>query len=369
MNVKTALVHDWLVTWRGGEKVLLELARLYPNAPIYTLFLDRESLPDELKRRDIRVLKTLNRWRRLRKALLPFLPKAIESIDLSEYDLIISTSSCVAKGAIKRSDARHLCYIHSPMRYAWDQKREYFGKMLDWPLVGWILEMGLERLRRWDVASAHRVDQFVANSHFVAGRVKAYYGRDAVVIHPPIDLVGFPLKEDLKDTLHREERGYWLAAGALVAYKRFDLAIQAAEAAGMRLIVAGAGPEEGRLRSMAGPFTEFRISPPQSEWVFLLRNARALVFPGVEDFGMIAIEAMSCGTPVIASKAGGALDFIVEGKTGVFFEPGNQSSLESALRNFEGSSYNATLISEYALGYSLDSFKVKMREQIKKLME
>ena len=365
MNVKTALVHDWLVTWRGGEKVLLELARLYPDAPIYTLFLDRDCLPDELKRRDIRVLKGLNRWRRFRKALLPILPWAIESIDLSEYDLIISTSSCVAKGARKRSQAKHLCYIHSPMRYAWDQKREYFGRLLDLPLVGRVLEFGLERLRRWDVSSARGVDLFIANSNFVAGRVKAYYGRDAVVIHPPIDLGGFPLNESAKG----ENRAYWLAAGALVSYKRFDLAIEAAEAAGMKLIVAGAGPEEGKLRSLGGIHTEFRISPPQSEWVSLLRNARALVFPGVEDFGMIAIEAMSCGTPVIASKAGGALDFIVEGKTGTFFEPGSKSSLESALRNFHGPSYDPAQISEYALGYSLESFKVKVMDQIKKLME
>jgi len=361
MNVKTALVHDWLVTWRGGEKVLLELARLYPEAPIYTLFLDRETLPEELKLRDIRVLKGLHPWRRFRKALLPILPLAIESFDFSEFDLIISTSSCVAKGAQKPTHGRHLCYIHSPMRYAWDQKREYFGRWLDRPVVGWLIEKVLTRLRRWDVASAERVDVFVANSQFVAGRVKAYYGREAVVIHPPIDLKGFPQKT--------QTGNYLLVAGALVPYKRFDLAIKAAEALGVRLIVAGAGPEEAKLRSLAGPWTEFRIAPDQAEWVSLLQNARALLFPGIEDFGMIAIEAMSCGTPVIASKAGGALDFIVEGVTGVFFEPGNQSALESVIKAFDERRFSPKQISEYALGYSLNGFQVKMQDQIKKLME
>ncbi len=361
MNVKTALVHDWLVTWRGGEKVLLELARLYPEAPIYTLFLDRNCLPEELKKRDIRVLKQLSRWTRFRKALLPILPWAIESFDFSEYDLIISTSSCVAKGAKKPAHGRHLCYIHSPMRYAWDQKREYFGRFLDFPVVGWLIEWGLACLRKWDVTSAERVDLFVANSGFVAGRVKTYYGRDAVVVHPPIDLHGFPKKDQCGD--------YFLVAGALVPYKRFDLAIKAAEALGVRLIVAGSGPEELKLRALAGPSTQFRIGPNQAEWVSLLQNARALLFPGVEDFGMIAIEAMSCGTPVIASRAGGALDFIVEGETGVFFEPGNQSSLEAVLQKFDERHFNTEKISEYALGYSLNGFKVKMQDQIKKLME
>jgi glycosyltransferase involved in cell wall biosynthesis len=362
MNVKTALVHDWLVTWRGGEKVLLELARLFPEAPIYTLFYEPSSLPSELRGRDIRYHRYLNPLKPLRKALLPVLPLAIESFDFSEFDLIVSTSSCVAKGAIARNGAKHICYIHSPMRYIWDQKSEYFGRLLKVPILKQGINFFINRLRKWDIDSAKRVDLFIANSSFVAGRVKNYYDREAVIIHPPIDLKGFPVR--------REKGDYFLVAGAMVPYKRFDLAIEALQKAKKKLIVAGSGPELSYLKSLADSsqtIVEFKIAPSQADWVELLRGARALIFPGIEDFGMIAIEAMSTGTPVIAAKAGGALDFIIEGKTGLFFEPGNADSLLDCIQLFERSTFDAHYLAEYAKNYSKEQFTIKISEQIEKI--
>lgn len=362
MNVKTALVHDWLVTWRGGEKVLLELARLFPEAPIYTLFFDPKSLPEELKGRDIRFPRLLNALKPLRKALLPILPWAIERLDLSEFDLIVSTSSCVAKGAIKRKNAKHICYIHSPMRYIWDQKNEYFGRLLDIPILKHLINFFIARLRIWDVKSAKRVDLFIANSSFVASRVKNYYDREAVVVHPPINLDGFPVCSVKGD--------YYLVAGAMVPYKRFDLAILALQKAGRKLLVAGSGPELSRLKKLgvAGQgILEFKIAPSQAEWVELLRGAKALIFPGIEDFGMIAIEAMSAGTPVLAAKAGGALDFIIEGKTGLFFEPGSVDSLLECIELFETMSFDANYLAEYSRNYSREHFAIKISEQIEKI--
>jgi len=360
MKIKVALVHDWLVTWRGGEKVLLELARLFPEAPIYTLFLDRQSLPDELRARKIIVNPITNLFRRFRKAMLPILPLLIQQLDLDDYDLVLSTSSCVAKGAPKRPDSKHLCYIHSPMRYAWDQKREYFGRLLDTFFIGWLLEFLLKRLRNWDVESAKRVDLFVANSTFVKDRVQNYYGLQAAVVYPPIDLAAFPACAD--------KQGYLLAAGAFVSYKRFDLAILAAEKLKKRIIVAGSGPEEARLRSMAGPYTEFQIAPDQEQWIALLQGADALLFPGIEDFGMIAIEAMSCGTPVIAAQAGGALDFIIEQQTGFFFEPGNVESLMTAIRNLTHYPISAEYLATFSRAFSREAFKANMARHLNHLM-
>ena len=360
--LRVAFVHDWLVSWRGGEKVLESLASMYPDAPIYTLFYDPKKLPASFQKHKIIVHKGANCLRPLRKALLPLMPLWIESLPLDQYDLVISTSSCVAKGVMVAPGAKHLCYIHSPMRYIWDQRDAYLGRVRRIPLLGLLIEGISSLLRMWDFTSASRVNLFVANSRFVQKRVKTYYGRDAVVVHPPIEVDRFVPPEGHK------KGGYLLAAGAFVNYKRFDLAIQAAEALGKRLIVAGNGPELGRLKGLAGKHTEIILNPSNEAWVALMRGADALIFPGVEDFGMIAIEAMAAGTPVIALKAGGALDFIVDGATGVFFQDGTVEDLKQAILRSETIDWRVDALVRHAQTFSNEHFIKMIRRHLERLL-
>lgn len=362
--MKTALVHDWLVTYRGGEKVLEALAELYPDAPIYTLFYDPKGMPDSINRRQIVTNPLTNALKRGRKLLLPLLPRAIEAFDLSAYDLIVSSSSCVAKGAMKRAEAKHLCYLHSPMRYIWDQQAQYLQGVSHIPLAAAGIKALTPQLRRWDVASADRVDQFVVNSSFVGGRVRQYYGRDSLVVPPPIELERF-----VPDVGRKTSAGHLLAAGALVSYKRFDLAIEAVRLSGKKLVIAGSGPMEAALRRQAAdlPNVTFVIQPDDATFVQLLQGATALLFPGVEDFGMIAIEAMASGTPVIALRDGGALDFIQPGLTGQFFDHADPSSLAAAIDQAPLGAFDAQALSRYARRYDRQSFHAAIRSQIARL--
>lgn len=361
--MRVAFVHDWLVTYRGGEKVLEALAELYPEAPIYTLFYDRKAMPASIRCRDVRTPLFLNGARRFRKALLPILPHMIESLQLNRYDLLISTSSCVAKGAIKGPGAKHLCYIHSPMRYIYDQQEEYLAGVRHIPGAEATIRALTPRLQRWDVKSSARVDHFVANSTFVAERVKRLYDRTASVVHPPIETARFRPR-----TGTGERGGYLLAAGALVSYKRFDLAVQAAEVLKRPLIVAGSGPMEAQLRQLAGPMTTFEIGPSDARFDELLSGADALLFPGVEDFGMVAVEAMASGTPVVALAAGGARDFIVPNTTGVFFTEPTVASLSATLERFEPTRFDANTLARYAAGYGRTTFLAQMKAEIASLL-
>lgn len=361
-TLRVAFVHDWLVGWRGGEKVLATLASMYPDAPIYTLFHDPQNLPASFGNHKVIVHTSANRFRFMRKALLPLMPLWIESLPLDNYDLVISTSSCVAKGVMVGPYTKHLCYIHSPMRYIWDQRDAYLGRVRRLPIIGLLIEGVSSLLRMWDITSATRVDLFVANSSFIQQRVRRYYSRDAVVVHPPIDIERFTPPDDQK------KGGYLLAAGALVGYKRFDLAIKAAELTGKRLIIAGDGPDLAHLRSIAGSKTEFVIKPSNEVWVELLRGADALLFPGIEDFGMVAVEAMAAGTPVIALKAGGALDFIVDSTSGLFFEESSPQSLADAIQRAAEIPWSAEALMRHAQGFSTEYFLKNMRRHLEKLL-
>ncbi len=359
--MKTALVHDWLVTYRGGEKVLEALADLFPDAPIYTLFYDRDAMPDWIQRRRIVTNKLTNAVRRGRKLLLPVLPRAVEAFDFSDYDLIVSSSSCVAKGARPRSGAKHLCYLHSPMRYIWDQQEQYLQGVAHIPGAAAGIRALTPGLRRWDVASAARVDRFVVNSSFVGERVRDYYGRDSVVVPPPIELDRF-----VPDATRKAAGGYLLAAGALVSYKRFDLAIDAARLTGRTLVIAGSGPMESALRRQAAdlPHVTFEVGPDDARFVALLQGASALLFPGVEDFGMIAIESMAAGTPVIAYRAGGARDFVEPGVTGTFFDDATAGSLAAAIQASPQSAFDAQALARYARRYDRRSFQNAIRREL-----
>ena len=380
--MRVAYVHDWLVTWRGGEKVLEALLRLFPDAPVYTLFYDPSVMPKTITDRDIRPVGWLNQMRPLRKALLPLLPTAIERIDLSGFDLIISTSSCVAKGATGR---RHLCYLHSPMRYIWDQQEAYLEGLKRYPGAATMIRSLTPRLRRWDVSSARRVDRFIANSRFVARRTEQFYGRRSTVIHPPIDLDRFKRQRSLQEVGSNAvgssfdnkdpkgkiwERGpYFIAAGALVAYKRFDLAIAACKLAGVSLVVAGSGPMESqikeRLREQLGSRGALVVAPGDDMFTYLLQKAEALLFPGIEDFGMIAVESMAAGTPVIAFKAGGALDFVKPGVSGKFFSEQTAEALAEAISTFQPAEYSFESLGNHASQFGLEAFLEAMEKEVK----
>ncbi|MBF0443513.1 MAG: glycosyltransferase [Oligoflexales bacterium] len=364
--MRVAYVHDWLVTYRGGEKVLEALIRLYPEAPIYTLFYKPESMPESIRKRDVRHPRGLVPFTGLRKALLPFMPALIESLPLEEYDLVISTSSCVAKGIIPGPAAKHLCYIHSPMRYIWDQRRHYLKGLQKIPLLSPFIYSLSTRLRLWDISSSSRVDRFVVNSKFIGKRVQRYYGRSSEVIHPPCELERFSPKADGGGD---DGAPYFLAVGAFVSYKRMDIAIDACKKLGKNLVVVGYGPLERALRKNCGKNISFVINPKDFELVKLYQNAEALLFPALEDFGITAIEAMASGVPVIAYRGGGALDFIKPGVTGEFFDEQTSESMAGVIENFSRKKYHKDNLVSFASGFSRDVFLNKIRQEIDQLID
>lgn len=362
--MKVAYVHDWLVTYRGGEKVLESLLSLYPDAPVYTLFYETELMPESINKRNIIYPKHLQIFKRFRKVLLPIYPLLIEAFPLEKYDLVISTSSCVAKGVMTGPTAHHISYIHSPMRYIWDQREHYMGAFSKIPGGQFLFHLLSSKLRVWDVTSTNRVNKLIANSGFVSKRIKQYYGRPSTVIHPPIATERFK-------SLNSPKEDYFLAAGAFVSYKRFDLAIEACKKRKCKLIIAGSGPLESHLREIAGPETTFVIAPSPDEWSELFNKAQAFIFPGVEDFGMTAIESIASGTPVIAYKKGGALDFIVEGESGLFFEKPTADSLAGALAEFEatGHQFDKDTLRSFADQFSTAAFLSKFKSEIHSMMQ
>ena len=360
---KVAFVHDWLDTYRGGEKVLELLLSLYPDAPIYTLFYDPKDLPESITNREVIFPKALKPFHKIRKVMLPLLPAFVESMPLETYDLVISTSSCVAKGVITSPESKHLCYIHSPMRYIWDQRSHYIK---DLPLLArGLMHLFSSNLRTWDVASSSRVDRFVANSSFIKKRVEKYYSKASSVVNPPVELNAFSQKP--RSRLVKDD--YLLAAGAFVSYKRLDIAIDACEKLGKKLIVAGSGGELVNYKKLAKKHTQFMISPNREDWTNLFYHADAFIFPALEDFGITAIEALASGTPLIAYKAGGAIDFLKPGITGEFFEYQTAESLEKVLANFDKNKYDRDTLKEFAKDFSEENFLEKMKSEIALMME
>jgi len=354
MQYKVALVHDWLNGMRGGEKVLEEIARIFPQADIFTLFLQRENLSSFLQQRHI-IPSSLNRnplARRHYRWFLPYFPRTIEAFDLQDYDLVISSSHCVAKGIIPRPGARHFSYLHSPMRYAWDQYYSYFGEMRGWRKR--YVARVISGLRTWDVASSARVDYFIANSSFVRRRIRSYYRRDAEVIHPPVDTDYFVPGNEGRDD-------YYLAVSALVPYKRIDLLIEACNQSRRRLVIVGRGPEKKRLQKMAGDTILFRENVSAPELLGLYQRSRGFLQAGVEDFGIGFVEALACGTPVIALAAGGVLDSVTDGVNGFLFPEQRISSLESALQRAEAASLSPQSLRETSLPFARSQFQLKMK--------
>ena len=355
-TIKVALVHDWLTGQRGGEKVLEVLAEIFPRAPIFTLFHIKGSQAETVESRDIRTsfLQKLPFLEKKYRQYLPLFPLAVELFDMGGFELVISSSHCVAKGAIPPPDALHVCYIHSPIRYAWNQYFAYFSPEQLSFFSRLLIPPVMHRLRVWDESSAARVDHFVANSDNVARRVLKYYRRQADVIHPPADTEFFrPLADKPKSA-------DFLIVSALVPYKRIDLAIETFNRSGEKLLIVGTGPDLKMLRKRARPNIVFLGQVPAEDLRALYHKARALILPGEEDFGITAVEAQACGTPVLAFGRGGALESILPGQTGLFFPELTASSLGAALDKFRGLKFNGAVIRSNAEKFSRRAFKEKL---------
>jgi glycosyltransferase involved in cell wall biosynthesis len=360
--MKVAIIHYWLVGMRGGEKVIDALCEMYPQADIFTHVYVPELVSERIRQHRIipTFINSLPRAAKMYKTYLPLMPLALEQLDLRGYDLIISSESGPAKGIIAPSDALHVCYCHTPMRYIWNMYHDYrssaglMTRLMMPPLAHY--------LRMWDVTSASRVDSFVANATTVARRIHRYYGAESVVIHPPVDTTAFSIAaaSELGDT--------YLMAGELVSYKRPDLAVRAFNEMGLNLVVIGGGEMIEEIRRMAGPTVTVMGSQPFDVLKQHYARCRALIFPGEEDFGMVPVEAMASGRPVVAFGRGGATETVVEGLTGTFFAEQTVEAISAAVMRLADMKIDSDRIAAHADQFGRAQFLRKMRGHIDGLL-
>lgn len=351
--MKVALIHYWLVGMRGGEKVLESLCEIFPEADIFTHVYSPDSISDTIKSHKVSTtfIQKFPRATQKYQSYLPLMPLALEQLDLRGYDLVISSESGPAKGVIVSPGTPHICYCHTPMRYVWDMYHDYFEnagrfiRLLMPPLIHY--------LRLWDFASASRVDHFVANSEFVAKRIEKHYRRHAAVINPPVFTNDFAVSDVSDD--------FYLMVGQLVRYKRTDLAVEAFNLSGRRLVIIGDGEEFEDIKQQAGPTVTVMGRQPFSVIRDHYSRCRALIFPGVEDFGIVPLEAMASGRPVIAFRKGGALETVIDRVTGLFFDQQTPQTLNAAVTKFEASIdlFNPQTIRNHALLFDKEAFKQK----------
>ena len=354
--MKVAIVADWLPVFAGAEHVIEQFHNLWPNAPLYTTIARRNAL-GPLQHADIRTSR-LQKWFTLtgnHRWMLPWMQQEIENVDLRGYDVIVSSSHAIGKGIIPPSTARHICYCHTPMRYAWEMEEEYLE---DFRIPKWLWQQIKEKMksiRRWDLETAKRVDTFIANSKTVQERIKKVYNRESVVIHPPVSEKFF---ENCK--MQNANSKYYLTVSRLVPYKRIDLLIEAANTLKFPLKVAGSGPELERLKALAGDTVEMLGFVPEEDLPGLYANAEAFLFAPFEDAGVVPLEAQACGTPVIAFGKGGALDTVKDGETGVFFKEQTVDAFKDAFERFETMQFDANVIREHAKQFSAKRFREKI---------
>jgi glycosyltransferase involved in cell wall biosynthesis len=366
--MRTAVVHDWLNGMRGGEKVLEAILEVVPDPTIFTLFHVPGAVSPEIERFPIRV-SPLNRLpfaRRHYRHYLPLFPRAVEAFDLSAFDLVVSSSHCVAKGAIAPPGAPHLCYCHTPVRYAWDHFEAYFPP--ERTRFRGTKRALVDRLRRWDRETAGRPTRYLANSTAVADRIRRHYGREAEVCHPPVDV-------DFFHGVGGTREDFLLAVGALVPYKRFEQAIEAAASVGRPLVLVGKGPEEARLARLARPIAaagssvQIVMDRTPEELRDLYRRCALFVQPGEEDFGIAAVEAAACGAPVVALGRGGATDVVSDGETGVLYPEESTGALAAAIRHALAASFDYTRLRQRALVFARQRFVEEFRRHVENLVQ
>jgi glycosyltransferase involved in cell wall biosynthesis len=352
MGQKVALVHDYLIQDGGAERVLGCLQSMFPDAPTYVLAHDPNHPQARGKLIRDSLLKNLPFSRRYYQWYMPLMPLAVEQLDFTGYDLVISSSSSFAKGIITAPETKHVCYLHTPTRFLWQERIGYLNDLRQPRILRAALLPILHRLRTWDRLAAERPTHLVTNSQTSRERIQRYYNREAEVIFPPVD-VG-------RIRLSRSPGSYWLAAGRLVGYKRFDLIVKAFARLRLPLKIFGCGPEMRRLRSMAGPETEFLGNVSESKKVELYQNAIGFLYPQVEDFGITAVEAMAAGKPVIAYGVGGGAESVINGVTGEHIETQSWENIADAVIRFDATKYDPERIRARAEEFSEDRFKEKM---------
>ncbi len=349
--MRVALIHDHLIQHGGAERVLSALQAIFPEAPTYTLYYDKEAMKADFGHKDIRTsfLQRIPGGKRFFRYLLPLMTVATESYDLSKFDVIISSASAFAKGVVTPTDAIHISYCHTPTRYLWSDAQSYVEELRAPKIVKWALPPVISLLRLWDKAAADRTDLFIANSITVQNRIKKYYRRESEVIHPPVDTARFFLSNNPKT--------YFLAGGRLVSYKRFDLVVEAFTKLGLPLKVFGSGPAEESLRKIAGPNVEFLGRVSDDERARLFADAIAFINPQEEDFGLTVVEAMASGRPVIAFKRGGATETVVEGLSGTFFTEQTVEALTETIKNFDHQKFAPANVRAHAETFSTERFR------------
>lgn len=355
---KIAIAHDWLTNMGGAEKVVINFKQIYKEAPIYTVSYNEKNLDKELKNIDVRTsfIQNLPKGNVKHQMYLPFMPTAWEQFDFNEYDVVLSSSSSCAKGIITSPDTVHICYCHSPMRYAWEFYNEYMEREKMGKIKKFLVKYIMNYIRIWDRASADRVDYYIANSKNVAKRIYKHYGIQADVIHPPVKGSYFNISDVDED--------YFLMVSRLVPYKRVDLAVEAFNELGLPLVVIGGGSQLENLKSIAKPNVKIMGRQPDEVIKEHYSKCRAFIFPGEEDFGITPLEAQASGRPVIAYGKGGALETVIDDQTGVFFEEQTVESLKNAILKFETLHWDKQKIRKHALEFDEKIFKEKISKYV-----
>ncbi len=354
--MKKALVHEWFSVYAGSEKCVESFTNIWDDFEIYSLidFLDDKDRDIILKgkKANTSFIQSLPKAKSKYRNYLPFFPLAIEQFDLSEYDVILSSSHAVAKGVLTSSEQLHISYVHTPIRYAWDLYHQYLRESgLNKGFKGMLAKYFLHKIRMWDYTTANRVDYYIANSHYIAKRIKKVYGKNSTVIYPPVDVEKF--------TLCEEKEEFYFTASRMVPYKKIDLIVEAFSKTDKKLVVVGTGPDMDKIKALAKDNIEFLGFASEDTLLDYMQRAKAFVFAAEEDFGIVPVEAQACGTPVICLGKGGTKETVIDGKTGVHFKEQNVKSLLDAVDRFElyYKDFNSKDIREHALKFSKERFE------------
>lgn len=366
--MKIALVHDYLIRFGGAERVFLNLRKIFPKATIYTLLYNKEKMGKYFPGVEVHtsfLQKFPNFWRQRQKYLLPFIPMASETFDLSNFDLIISSSSSFVKGIITRPYAIHICYCHSPMRFGWDAYSSYVKDQRRGVLTNAAIRIMMHYIRIWDRSAANRVDHFIANSKTTAMRIKKFYGRESKVIYPPVEI------REMQATTAKPDKEYFLIVSQLTPYKRIDIAIDAFNKLELPLTIIGEGPDRAHLKRMAGKTIQFLGWQSDEAVRESFQNCTAFIFPGEDDFGIAPVEAMGYGKPVLAYRRGGAMETILQGITGEFFDDLAAESLADGIRRLRLNlnNYSPLVIRKRAEKFSQERFERAIKEYVIEIVE
>lgn len=356
--MKVAIIQEWLISVGGSDKVVKAISDVFPEADIYTIVANEKictELGFDYSKIKTSFIQKLPLGKTKHRMYLPLMPFAIEQFDLRGYDVVISSSHAVAKGVLTKADQLHICYCHSPVRYVWDMYNEYLEEShLDKGLKSWLVRYMLHRIRKWDVLSSFRVDEFISNSNYVANRISKTYRRNAVTIYPNIDISNFELCEEKED--------FYLASSRLVAYKKIDLIVEAFnKMPDKKLVIIGGGPDLQKIKELGKKNVIFMGYQPFDVLKEKMQKAKAFVFAADEDFGMIPLEAQACGTPVIAYGRGGSLETVSENETGIFFREQTKEAIIQAVKEFEAKQFDYQKIRMWAEKFSEERFKQEIK--------